>query len=226
MISFGNKAVTGMYYGDKAVTAAYYGDKLVWSGAEPDAIRFTAAAGGAKVGIVDRQELGPAPSISMLSSTDGRNWGDYTVGDSIQLQGGEKAYFKAKTINEKMGSGWGLANRFFVEDGQASVAGPLTSLLGEDPETLPSFCFYNLFRECSGLVDASGIIMPGGHPNEATFSEMFGWCDALTAVPSFAIEGSLSKGPYEAFCRSCTSLTGSGNIAFKTWSSTAGYVCS
>jgi len=52
-------------------------------------LKFTAASGGASIGISAYEDGETAPSISMLSSTDGRIWGDYSVGNAIALQGGE-----------------------------------------------------------------------------------------------------------------------------------------
>lgn len=52
-------------------------------------LKFTAAPGGATVGISAYEDGETAPSISMLSSTDGLTWGNYSVGNAIALQGGE-----------------------------------------------------------------------------------------------------------------------------------------
>lgn len=184
-----------------------------------NAVKFTAAAGGAKVGIVDRQEAGLAPTIQMLSSTDGISWGDYSVGGKIQLQEGETAYFKAKTTNNKMGSDWGRANSFFVEDGQASAAGPLTALLGQEPAELTDFCFYNLFAYCSGLVDASGIEFPASKPQgQACYSSMFWNCSALTAAPETELPkgDNLDSDVYNSMFRWCTGLSDASKLKLPT----------
>lgn len=99
---------------------------------------------------------------------------------------------------------------FFVQNGQASVAGPLTALLGQEPAALPHYCFYALFQDCSGLVDASGLEFPASQlTNDNCYSDMFWNCTGLTAVPEQTLPGGagMGVGVYQNMFHGCTALS-------------------
>lgn len=87
-----NVSATGDFYCPAALPETY-GNNAIPTGwtvkKRLTTLKFTAAPGGATVGISAYEDGETAPSISMLSSTDGLTWGDYSVGNAIALQGGE-----------------------------------------------------------------------------------------------------------------------------------------
>lgn len=144
--------------GEKRAKAAYFGDQFVWGGEEPPAERqgvlFRALPGGADVSL---SSVAGGYQPSLLYSTDEeKTWSQYTVGSSVHVDGGKSVSFKANGQNEKMGTDWGVWNAFQVDNGKASVEGHLSSLMGHDVVSA-KMCFMALFRDCSGLVDASGL---------------------------------------------------------------------
>ena len=62
------------------------------STASGDALCFTAKADQSMLRL---SQYGNPDSISLQTSTDGKSWTPYNVGDVITINSGEKVYFKA-----------------------------------------------------------------------------------------------------------------------------------
>ena len=62
------------------------------STASGDALCFTAKADQSMLRL---SQYGSPDIISLQTSTDGKSWTPYTVGDVITINSGEKVYFKA-----------------------------------------------------------------------------------------------------------------------------------
>ena len=65
---------------------------------------------------------------------------------------------------------------------------------------------YGLFQECTGLTDASNLILPATALTEACYGGMFAYCTSLTTAPELPATSLASDCYYEMFA-GCTSLT-------------------
>ena len=95
----------------------------------PDCLCFTAEEPNSTVKL---QANGTAPVVNLQTSTDGKSWTPYTIGDTITLANtNDKVYFNAIGSNERMGSGFSDYN-YFSMTGKIAASGNTNSLLEED----------------------------------------------------------------------------------------------
>lgn len=69
-----------------------------------------------------------------------------------------------------------------------------------------SFAMMGLFAGCTGLTDATHLVLPKDAPNFC-YASMFEGCTNLTAVPSILPASALGQSCYDTMFRCCTSLT-------------------
>lgn len=109
-------------------------------------------------------------------------------------------------------------NGTFSSTGSFSVSGNIMSLIGEYNSPYQenfvaaeksvdglNYVFYQLFKDCTKLVDASGLEMPS-KLESSCFRQMFYGCLQLTHAPTLPATTMSSYGYYEMF-RNCSSLT-------------------
>ena len=131
----------------------------------------------------------------------------------------------------------GNAKNNFTSTGRFSAEGDVRSVVyGDNWEsaTPTHHCAYNMFRDCTTIIDARGLILPE-FPSTATesysrlfmgatslmyaptnlplplstrcFSEMFRGCSSLITIPSFPSVSQIPQYGYEAMFYGCSSLT-------------------
>ena len=104
---------------------------------------------------------------------------------------------------------------FFVYRGRTGnykVYGNIMSLLDSTNfstlTTLESALTFNyLFYECTGLTDASNLILPATALTDNCYHSMFRGCTSLTTAPSVLPATTLTTSCYYSMFRGCTSLT-------------------
>lgn len=153
------------------------------------------------------------PTITLEYSTNGTTWQTFTPGTtSVTLAAiGDRVYFRAgSTDNSKISGGYS-SYRKFTCTGSVNVGGALVSLLTQTettawPSGTGTYTFYKLFSGCTGLVDASGLIMPAAtYVYSGGYREMFAGCTNLVAAPALPAT-SLDDGSYRDMFNGCTSL--------------------
>lgn len=173
-----------------------------------DALCFTAEEPGSSVGLI---KIGSAPSVNLQTSTDGRSWTPYVVGNLITLENVEdKVYFKAVGQNERISASSKNYNRFAMQ-GKIAASGNINSLLEEEEETARTislggkyYCYYNIFINCSALTQAPEL--PATTLARYCYNYMFSNCTSLTKAPELpAIV--LARDSYNFMFNNCTALT-------------------
>ena len=183
------------------------------SSEEPGYLCFTSESGQSVIQLV---KVGSPAEVLIETSTDGRNWRHYEVGDTttsetIGLIQGEKVYFKAMGVNDTFSTG--ASNYYqFVMQGMIAASGNVNSLLNEnfeDVDTLPNYCFYSLFLGCSALTAAPEL--PATAIGDYCYRFMFRNCTALTTAPELPATA-IGDYCYNNMFIGCTSLTQAPNI--------------
>ena len=70
-----------------------------------------------------------------------------------------------------------------------------------------AYTFFKLFYGCSGLTDASKLLLPATTLADGCYGSMFELCKNLTGGPAELLATTLTKDCYTGMFRDCTSLT-------------------
>lgn len=155
-----------------------------------------------------------APVIQLEISNDGKSWVDYVVGNTITLlASGSRLYFRAKDNNDSLGID---GNNYFsfVLNGTFAADGNIQSLLSKDGDRMdvPAYCYYRLFRNCAGLVQAPKL--NGLDLSQYCYAGMFQDCSNITKLVLPA--ETLSEQCYRYMCSGCKKLS-YVKVGFKQW---------
>ena len=170
----------------------------------PDYFFITSLENGLSVSI---NAIGTPPAISLQYSNDGTNWNQYTIGNIITVNNGEKLYFKGN--NSAFGSDIDNYNKFNIT-GRCDLCGNIMSLLYGDnfnnqTSLTQNYCFVNLFYQC-GIIDANFLELPATTLSENCYRSMFIGCTSLTTAPTLPATR-LKQYCYRSMFYGCTSLT-------------------
>ena len=129
-----------------------------------------------------------APTISVVS------------GDTVQFRGDNATY----------GTGTGVWNTFSGTTCQFSLNGNIMSLINSTDfanlDTLQSaYTFYDLFAGCTGLTDASELLLPATTLSERCYHYLFYGCTSLTTAPVLPAT-TLAPYCYQSLFYKCTNL--------------------
>lgn len=141
-------------------------------------------------------------AASLEYSTDfGETWRSYSSG--IPVNAGDEVYFRSTA------TAWN--NSKIRSNGQFDVAGDIASLLkgsSYPSGNLPgSYSFVDFFKECTTLIDASGLVLSMQSLPEQVYKSFFDSCTNLVAGPAELAATSISKQCYRNMFKDCTSLT-------------------
>ena len=155
-----------------------------------------------------------APAIQLEISNDGKSWVDYIVGNTITLLvSGSRLYFRAKDNNDSLGID---GNNYFsfVLNGTFEADGNIQSLLSKDGDRMdvPTYCYYRLFRNCSGLVQAPKL--NGLDLSPYCYAGMFQDCNNISKLVLPA--ETLAEQCYRYMCSGCKKLS-YVKVGFKQW---------
>lgn len=170
----------------------------------PSTLRLTAEEANSTVAMAAN---GSAPTVSLEYSTDGRTWNPFVVGTTtVTLANiGDTVYIRATSEgNTRMGSSSSDYNTF-VMTGKIAASGNVDTLLDQNGNaTLTSYCYSNMFKNCTSLTTAPAL--PAKTLANNCYISMFQGCTSLTKAPVLPATV-LADGCYWYMFRDCTSLT-------------------
>ena len=169
---------------------------------EPSYLTFV-STGESTISLI---KIGNPDPIILEYSTNGSTWTPYTIGGAITISNGENLMFRAgETGNECFSEGYNDYYKFEIS-GKIAVKGNIMSLLDRTcaRNSVPSFAFYNLFRDCKGLTEAPEL--PATELIESCYAWMFYGCTSLTKAPVLPAT-KMAERSYFSMFGGCTSLT-------------------
>lgn len=181
-------------------------------------------------------KIGSPDTLSLKYKLNDGQWTDYTEGSSIALSNNDQVQFSGLAKFSKS-----IQNRYnFATSGEGTleVSGQLMSLVSsttiedkyqfnslfsgctnittitglEFPYSTKDFCFANMFKDCTGLVDASVHIQDLSDNQTLSrwcYANMFAGCSNLTAIPYLYAENVNSYSLFSMFygCEKLTSAS-------------------
>ena len=128
------------------------------------------------------------------------NNSSYQIGQEIALSNNDSVEFE-------------IASGSFSKDDmnyyQFVITGTGTvSLSGSLSEVTNAYQYYNLFKDCDKITDASNLTFTGTAAKGFCFSNMFANCTALVTPPSILPATTLDDWCYQGMFAGCTNLTG------------------
>jgi hypothetical protein len=149
------------------------------------------------------------------SVDSGETWGSLPANTAIELAAGEEVWFngvKTPDTSEPKGIG-----NFSASTGVFKVKGDAMSLLYGDnidyQTDSKSYAFQLLFKDCTGLTDASDLILTAATLSSTDFYAMFSGCTSLVLPPKELPAKVISTYGYSHMFMGCTSLTKAPYIA-------------
>lgn len=139
-------------------------------------------------------------------SLDNNTWVDLPADTATPtIIAGTKVYFKANIKSISSASGIGT----FKISGNSNVGGNPKSLLHGDVATykgdLSNYCFYQLFRNNSKIIDASALELTSSSLKEYCYAYMFERCTSLVTAPELPAT-KLGYRCYASMFSECSSL--------------------
>ena len=200
--------MTSLTINGRTVSRLFINNREVALGstASGDSLCFTAKADQSMLRL---SQYGSPDSINLQTSTDGKSWTHYNVGDVITINSGEKVYFKAAGQNSRMATSPENYHKFdFI--GEFEASGNVNSLLEEDENTARTmslenreFCYAYLF---SGAHLTTAPELPAITLAYGCYAMMFQGCTSLTQAPVLPAT-TLTDFCYYYMFENCTSLT-------------------
>ena len=121
---------------------------------------------------------------------------------TLTLNFNERIYIRSHTNTLNMGASANTCTQFYMS-GCFSAAGNIQSLVNYST-SVRSYCYYNLFKNCSSLTTAPAL--PATSLNTYCYVYMFSGCTSLTTPPTLPAT-SVVEGCYQYMFYGCTSLT-------------------
>lgn len=158
-----------------------------------------------------------SPKTIEYSKDKGTTWTSITSttgGTSIPVVSGDTVQFRGD--NQNYGAyiepEYYYYSTFSGSTAQFKVKGNIMSLINSTNfSTLTTlstaYTFFNLFNGCTGLTDASNLILPATTLAEGCYLAMFSGCKSLTTAPSVLPATILTERCYAQMFYGCTNLT-------------------
>lgn len=166
------------------------------------------ATGASTIALV---AVGNPDPISMSYSTNGKSWLSYTIGTTLNIADGGKAYFRASRVNYTFSKSESDYYNF-QGTGEFIANGDLLYLLSAQKvvRILSDFCFARLFLSFSSLtiaptISSQAIIAP------SCFRNMFAGCSNLRIAMQLPFT-TLAPYCYRGMYQNCASLTNAVNL--------------
>ena len=193
------------YFGDSRIPKADEDGKR-WIVNE-SAMYFTADNGKATIKL---NQVGSPTAVTLKYSLDNAlSWETLPVNTEISVSAGKSIYIKADGTYSGFSTGTSSYYQFAI-DGSMSAHGSVLALLNDNAsiddvpnQTIPAYCFYNLFAGCN-LTNIPEL--PTATMGNYAYANMFSGCTQLTAVDTL-FTTTLSEGCYSGMFQGCTSLT-------------------
>lgn len=159
--------------------------------------------------------------VEYLKNEDG--WVTYTSGSELRMKNGDRIYFRGNVAS------WDGADHFAVQ-GKVNVGGNIASLYRgdfSDEEDMPedygrdgggkNWSFKSFFRDESGVIDASALVLPMTSMRSSGYREMFMGCSNLIAAPALPAT-TLASYCYQDMFSGCINLTTAPKLLAETLS--------
>ena len=182
------------------------GREVALGSTSSEALCFTAKQSYSTIQLT---KVGSPGNITLQTSTNGKSWTPYNIGDTITVpNAGGKVYFAAVGSNYTLASSPENYHRFdFI--GEFEASGNINSLLEEDPNIArtmslegKNFCYVYLF---SGAALTTAPELPATTLAYGCYAGMFQGCTSLTQAPVLPA-GDLIDSCYAYMFQGCTSL--------------------
>ena len=141
------------------------------------------------------------------SIDDGETWTSLSANTNTPtINVGDKIMFKA-TLYPVSSNGIGT----FSSTGEFNIMGNIMSLLygdnffGQVSLYEKNYAFYNLFNNCTKLINAENLSLPATTLEESCYSNMFSGCTSLTTAPELPAT-TLEESCYSNMFLGCSSL--------------------
>lgn len=202
----GNNEITSVYLGSEEITKIYQGSTVVYQKGDIDYSKMPLTFEILGDGNISWGEVGKNKTI--YYSLNGGEWSSTTsvtipvvTGDVIQFKGDNNTY---------AGSDY-FYTSFENTTAQFKVCGNIMSLINSTDfsglTTLTqTLTFLKLFKGCTGLTDASNLVLPATTLANKCYQEMFKSCTSLTAAPALPAT-TLANSCYYQMFYGCSSLT-------------------
>ena len=176
--------MTSLKINGRTVSRLSINGREVSLGSQCDALCFTAKYNQTTLRVT---KFGNPDYINLQTSTDGKSWTPYNVGDDITVpNAGGKVYFKAKGQNHRMATSPSDYHKFEFTS-NLDVSGNVNSLLEENEEVARTMslanremCYVNLFSD-TNLATAPEL--PATELAFGCYAFMFHNCAYLTRAP-------------------------------------------
>ena len=141
---------------------------------------------------------------TMQYSTDAETWSNMDTATTIALNSGETAFVRG-VLSAALGD-TGTHTRFKMT-GRFTVKGDASYVWDYNNPTasLKSACGFSMFEGCTGLTDASQLVLPALTVPAHAYRRMFYGCTSLVSAPEFPAT-TLGTSCYREIFRGCTSL--------------------
>ena len=170
---------------------------------------------------IEALEDGLTVSLSQNASQYSINGGDWVSlasgTTSPSLSKGQRISFKIN--NPGISASYGIGT--FTITKKCNVKGNIMSLLygdnfeGQTSLTGKDYVFYNLFNNCTNIVDASELVLPATTLAKYCYDSMFEGCTSLTTAPQLPAT-TLANNCYESMFYGCTRLTAAPELPATT----------
>lgn len=172
------------------------------------AVKFIALEPNSSIQLVT---MPPAPTVSLLYSTNGITWDNFIVGTTIvNLEHtGDYVYLKANPglqVNNCFAQST-TGYKYFLMNGKISASGNIMSLVNSNEkltEITANYCFANLFTNCSALVNSPDLCATALIGTYAYYY-MFNGCTSLSVAPELPAT-LINNYSYQRMFYDCTSL--------------------
>lgn len=195
---------------------------------EPDYLCFTNVGTSQLLFSLERINNAGDENVSLeyrIYSSD--SWGSWQTFDylnddeelaSISLYPQEKVQIRnTSDVTKPFSTGGGSYYNFLpiTRRGELSVSGDITTLINKNGnvETLPNYCFYNLFNGFDFLVSSSDLVLPSKTLGDYCYSNMFYYCNAMESSPSALPATTIGSYCYSSMFEHCEALESSPTIS-------------
>lgn len=150
-----------------------------------------------------------ANTFQYCTNISTNNWQDYTLGTAITLTQYQYVLWRNKDASKLLGNNTGHYV-FTTTGGNLIISGNIMTLKdkgGQYNNFMGAYDFYQMFKGCTNIIDASALVLPGTVLQYQSYYQMFMGCTGLVHGPrvigASIINGSSSM---ESMFEGCTAM--------------------
>lgn len=149
-----------------------------------------------------------ANTFQYCTNINTNNWTDYTLGTALTLTQYQYVLWRNKDSAKLLGNATGHYV-FSITGGGVYLSGNIMSLKDKGMQ-YNDFCaaydFYEMFKDCTAIKDASMLELPASVANSYSFYGMFNGCTGMVRGPAILPATVLGAQCYRFAFQNCTSL--------------------